>query len=125
MKKYKKNYMNLISKGRINIQVSINNIIITFTDLDGQVIYWSSAGTSGFRGTRKGTPYAAQITGYNMIHKLSEYGINNIEIFIKGLGFGREASLRTFHLNGISINFIQDKTSISHNGCRSPKKRRV
>nr|QKV48120.1 ribosomal protein S11 [Risleya atropurpurea] len=114
-----------ISKVIIHVQASFNNTIITVTDIRGQVISWASAGTSGFRGTRKGTPYAAQATVLNAIYTLVYKGMQRAEVMIKGPGLGRDAALRAIRKNEIFLSFVRDVTPISYNGCRPPRKKRV
>ncbi|KAL0912902.1 hypothetical protein M5K25_016317 [Dendrobium thyrsiflorum] len=109
-----------IPKGVIHVQASFNNTIVTVTDVRGRVVSWASAGTSGFRGTRKGTPYAAQAAAFNAIRTLVDQ-----EVMIKGPGLGRDAALRAIRINGMLLSFVRDVTPMPHNGCRPPKKRRV
>ncbi|MCL7045420.1 hypothetical protein MKW94_014061 [Papaver nudicaule] len=104
-----------IPKGVIHVQASFNNTIVTVTDVRGRVVSWSSAGTCGFRGTRRGTPFAAQTAAGNAIP----------EVMIKGPGLGRDAALRAIRRSGILLSFVRDVTPMPHNGCRPPKKRRV
>ena len=114
-----------IPKGVIHVQASFNNTIVTVTDVRGRVISWSSAGTCGFKGTRRGTPFAAQTAAGNVIRTVSDQGMQRAEVMIKGPGLGRDAALRAIRRSGILLNFIRDITSVPHNGCRPPKKRRV
>nr|YP_010120780.1 ribosomal protein S11 [Iris odaesanensis]QRC77307.1 ribosomal protein S11 [Iris odaesanensis] len=114
-----------IPKGVIHVQASFNNTIVTVTDVRGQVVSWSSAGTSGFKGTRRGTPYAAQAAAINAIRTVVDRGMHRAEIMIKGPGLGRDAALRAIRRSGILLSFVRDVTPMSHNGCRPPKKRRV
>nr|YP_009829109.1 ribosomal protein S11 [Danxiaorchis singchiana]QJC59627.1 ribosomal protein S11 [Danxiaorchis singchiana]QKV48087.1 ribosomal protein S11 [Danxiaorchis singchiana] len=114
-----------IQKGVIHVQASFNNTIVTVTDVRGRVISWASAGTSGFRGTRKGTPYAAQATTFNAIRTLVDQGMQRVEVMIKGPGLGRDAALRAIRRNGMLLSFVRDVTPMPHNGCCPPKKRRV
>ena len=116
---------NNISSGMINIQSTFNNTIVTITTLTGQTISWASAGSIGFKGTRKGTPFASQTAAEKACLFAFEYGLKNIEIIIKGQGSGREAAIRAIQGAGFKINSIQDITSLPHNGCRPPKLRRV
>nr|YP_010407266.1 ribosomal protein S11 [Spiranthes sinensis]URF20156.1 ribosomal protein S11 [Spiranthes sinensis] len=114
-----------IPKGVIHVQASFNNTIVTVTDVRGRVVSWASAGTSGFRGTRKGTPYAAQATALNAIRKVVDQGMQRAEVMIKGPGLGRDAALRAIRRSGMLLSFVRDVTPMPHNGCRPPKKRRV
>nr|YP_010570428.1 ribosomal protein S11 [Diplandrorchis sinica]QYJ54868.1 ribosomal protein S11 [Diplandrorchis sinica]UZG65941.1 ribosomal protein S11 [Diplandrorchis sinica] len=114
-----------IIKGVIHVQASFNNTIVTVTDVRGRVVSWSSAGTSGFRGTRKGTPYAAQAAAFNAIRTVIEQGMQRAEIMIKGPGLGRDAALRAIRRSGMLLSFVRDVTPLPHNGCRPPKRRRV
>ncbi|XP_026380593.1 uncharacterized protein LOC113275326, partial [Papaver somniferum] len=112
-----------IPKGVIHVQASFNNTIVTVTDVRGRVVSWSSAGTYGFRGTRRGTPFAAQTAAGNAIRTVVHQGMQRAEVMIKGLGLGRDAALRAIRRSGILIKFIRDVTPMPHNGCRPPKKR--
>nr|UDP56720.1 ribosomal protein S11 [Pseudomorus brunoniana] len=114
-----------IQKGVIHVQASFNNTIVTVTDVRGQVISWSSAGTCGFKGTRRGTPFAAQTAAGNAIRTVVDQGMQQAEVMIKGPGLGRDAALRAIRRSGILLSFIRDVTPMPHNGCRPPKKRRV
>ena len=114
-----------IRRGSVYIQAGLNNTIITITSKKGKVLAWSSAGASGFKGARKGTPFAAQIAATNAAQKAKEKGIREVEIIISGPGAGRESSIRAIHKLGLGIFFIRDVTPIPHNGCRPPKKRRI
>ncbi|KAJ0972615.1 hypothetical protein J5N97_020574 [Dioscorea zingiberensis] len=114
-----------IPKGVIHVQASFNNTIVTVTDVRGQVVSWASAGTSGFEGTRRGTPYAAQAAAVNAIHTIIDQDIQRAEVMIKGPGFGRDAALRAIRRSGILLSFVRDVTPMPHNGCQPPKKRRV
>nr|WRW10970.1 ribosomal protein S11 [Aeginetia indica] len=114
-----------ISKGVIHVQSSFNNTIITITDVRGQVISWSSAGTLGFKGTKRGTPFAAQSAAANAIYTVVNQGMQRAEIMIKGPGLGRDATLRAIRRSGLLLTFIRDVTHMPHNGCRPYKKRRV
>nr|BEV77213.1 ribosomal protein S11 [Paramignya lobata] len=114
-----------IPKGIIHVQASFNNTIVTVTDVRGRVISWSSAGTCGFRGTRRGTPFAAQTAAVNAIRAVADQGMQRAEVMIKGPGLGRDAALRAIRRSGILLNFVRDVTPMPHNGCRPPKKRRV
>ena len=114
-----------IPKGVIHVQASFNNTIVTVTDVRGQVISWSSAGTCGFKGTRKGTPFAAQTAAENALRTVLDQGMQRAEVLIKGPGLGRDAALRAIRQSGMLLSFVRDVTPMSHNGCRPPKKRRV
>nr|YP_010006409.1 ribosomal protein S11 [Dilkea retusa]YP_010006490.1 ribosomal protein S11 [Mitostemma brevifilis]QNR05084.1 ribosomal protein S11 [Dilkea retusa]QNR05165.1 ribosomal protein S11 [Mitostemma brevifilis] len=114
-----------IPKGVIHVQASFNNTIITVTDVRGRVISWSSAGTCGFRGPRKGTPFAAQTAAGDAIRIAMDQGMQRAKVMIKGPGLGRDAALRAIRRSGIILNFVRDVTPMPHNGCRPPKKRRI
>lgn len=114
-----------IPTGVIHVQASFNNTIVTVTDIRGRVISWSSAGTCGFRGPRKGTPFAAQTAAGNAIRRVADQGMQRAEVRIKGPGLGRDAALRAIRRSGILLSFVRDVTPLPHNGCRPPKKRRV
>jgi len=120
-KKEKKN----VSNGIVHIQASFNNTIVTITDGSGNVISWSSAGNQGFKGSRKSTPYAAQIAAAAAAKKAMENGLKQIEVYVKGPGAGRESAIRALQAAGLEINVIKDVTPVPHNGCRPPKRRRV
>ena len=115
----------LIPRGKVFIQSTFNNTIITFTSPEGDVIAWASSGSSGFKGSRKGTPFAAQIAAQDAVKKAMEHGMRQVEVFVKGPGSGREAALRSLQGTGLNISSIRDITPIPHNGCRPPKRRRV
>jgi small subunit ribosomal protein S11 len=120
-KKEKKN----IPNGIVHIQSTFNNTIITITDPVGNVVAWASAGTQGFKGSRKSTPFAAQLAAEVAAKKAMEQGMRSIDVFIKGPGAGREAALRSLQAAGFSVQVIRDVTPVPHNGCRPPKRRRV
>ncbi|MDO8723982.1 MAG: 30S ribosomal protein S11 [Syntrophales bacterium] len=120
-KKEKKN----ITEGIAHIQSTFNNTIVTITDFSGNVIAWASAGTEGFKGSRKSTPFAAQMAAENAVKKAKEHGLRNVQVYVKGPGAGRESALRSLQLAGLKISLIRDVTPIPHNGCRPPKRRRV
>jgi small subunit ribosomal protein S11 len=120
-KKEKKN----ITEGVAHIQSTFNNTIITITDLSGNVISWSSAGLQGFKGSRKSTPFAAQMAAEDAVRKAKEQGLRRVQVYIKGPGSGRESALRSLQLAGLTITIIRDVTPVPHNGCRPPKRRRV
>lgn len=120
-KKEKKN----ISNGVVHIQSTFNNTIITITDTAGNVISWSSSGIMGFKGSRKSTPFAAQLTAEDAAKKAMEHGVKNVEVYVKGPGAGRESALRSLQAAGFNVTLIKDVTPVPHNGCRPPKRRRV
>ncbi|MCK4464958.1 MAG: 30S ribosomal protein S11 [Bacteroidales bacterium] len=111
--------------GQAHIHASFNNIIITLTNQSGQVISWASAGKMGFRGSKKNTPYAAQVASDECAKKAYDQGLRKVKVFVKGPGTGRESAIRTIHSNGIEVTEIVDVTPLPHNGCRPPKRRRV
>lgn len=114
-----------IPRGRAYIQSTFNNTIITLTDLSGNAIAWGSSGSAGFKGSRKGTPYAAQLAAEQAARRGMEHGLREVEVFVKGPGSGREAAIRSLQAAGITITGIKDITPIPHNGCRPRKRRRV
>ncbi|MDX9785324.1 MAG: 30S ribosomal protein S11 [Desulfobacterales bacterium] len=120
-KKEKKN----IHSGVVHIQSTFNNTIITITDPAGNVVSWSSSGVQGFKGSRKSTPFAAQLAAEDASKKAMEHGMKNVEVFVKGPGSGRESALRALQAVGFTVTAIRDVTPIPHNGCRPPKRRRV
>ena len=120
-KREKKN----IQDGVAHIQSTFNNTIVTITDMGGNVVAWSSAGSKGFKGSRKSTPYAAQQAAEDAAKKAMVHGLKNLEVYVKGPGSGREAALRSLQSMGLNIRLIRDVTPIPHNGCRQPKRRRV
>jgi len=111
--------------GQAHIHASFNNIIVSLTNNAGQVISWSSAGKLGFRGSKKNTPYAAQMAAQDCAKVAYDLGLRKVKVFVKGPGSGRESAIRTIHSNGIEVTEIVDVTPLPHNGCRPPKKRRV
>jgi small subunit ribosomal protein S11 len=121
----KKNKVKVESEGQAHIQATFNNIIISITNKNGQVISWSSAGKMGFRGSKKNTPYAAQLAAEDCTKVALEAGLKRVKVFVKGPGAGRESAIRTIHNNGVLVTEIVDVTPVPHNGCRPPKKRRV
>ncbi|MEA5115493.1 MAG: 30S ribosomal protein S11 [Geobacteraceae bacterium] len=114
-----------IPNGVAHIQATFNNTMITISDQNGNVLAWSSSGSKGFKGSRKSTPFAAQIAAEDAAKKAQEHGVRNIEVYVKGPGSGRESALRALQAAGFAISFIRDVTPIPHNGCRPPKRRRV
>jgi small subunit ribosomal protein S11 len=115
----------VVAEGKAFIQSTFNNTIVTFTDPKGNVIAWGSPGTAGFKGSRKGTPYAAQLAAQTAAAKAKESGLRQVEVFVKGPGSGREAAIRSIQASGINVTAIKDITPIPHNGCRPKKRRRV
>jgi small subunit ribosomal protein S11 len=111
--------------GKVYINASFNNIIVTMTNSSGQVISWSSAGKMGFKGSKKNTPYAAQMTAQDASKVAYDAGLRKVKVYVKGPGAGRESAIRTIHTSGIEVMEIQDITPLPHNGCRPPKRRRV
>lgn len=120
-KKEKKN----IAIGIVHIQATFNNTIVTITDKQGNTISWSSAGSLDFRGAKKSTPFAAQVTAEDAARKAIEHGLREVDVYVKGPGGGRESAIRTLQVAGLKINMIKDVTPIPHNGCRPRKRRRV
>jgi small subunit ribosomal protein S11 len=114
-----------ISTGVAHIQATFNNTIVTITDVTGNVISWSTSGAKGFKGSRKSTPFAAQVAAEDAAKKAQEHGLRSIEVWVKGPGSGRESALRALQAAGLNITLIRDVTPIPHNGCRPPKRRRV
>ena len=125
MSKPKKKQKKIVNIGIANIKTTFNNTIITICDILGNTLCWASSGTSGFKGSRKNTPFAAQTAAKNAAVKALELGMEKVEIIIKGRGNGRESSIRALKLAGLAIVSIEDKTGVAHNGCRPPKKRRL
>jgi small subunit ribosomal protein S11 len=120
-KKQKRN----VPSGVAHIQSTFNNTIVTITDVNGETISWSSSGASGFKGAKKGTPYAAQTAAENAARRATEQGMRQIEVMVSGPGSGRETAIRALQAVGLEITLIRDVTPIPHNGCRPPKRRRV
>ena len=114
-----------IAVGIAHIQSTFNNTIITLTDVKGDALSWASAGTVGFKGTKKGTPFAAQLAAENAARKAQEHGLRRVDVLVKGPGSGRETAMRALSAVGLEINLIRDVTPLPHNGCRPPKRRRV
>ena len=123
--KSKKRVVNVEAVGQAHIRATFNNIIVAMTNSTGQVITWSSAGKMGFKGSKKNTPYAAQMAAQDCATKAFELGLRKVEVFVKGPGAGRESAIRTIQIAGIEITAIKDMTPLPHNGCRPPKARRV
>lgn len=124
-KKTKKRNIKVEAEGMAYIQATFNNIIISLTNKRGQVISWASAGKAGFRGSKKNTPYAAQIAAADASRTAYDAGLRSVEVFVKGPGSGREAAIRAIDVAGIKVTRIKDVTPVPHNGCRPPKRRRV
>ncbi|MBA2247571.1 MAG: 30S ribosomal protein S11 [Chloroflexia bacterium] len=114
-----------IPRGRAYIQATFNNTIVTLTDPTGNVIAWSSAGANGFKGSRKSTPFAAQMTAEAAARRAQEHGLRQVDVFVRGPGSGREMAVRSLQSSGVMVMSISDTTPIPHNGCRPPKRRRV
>ena len=124
-KSSKKRVVKIDAIGKAYVNASFNNIIITLTNNNGQVISWSSAGKMGFKGSKKNTPYAAQMAAQEAAKVAYDLGLRKVKVFIKGPGAGRESAIRTIHTSGIEVSEIMDITPLPHNGCRPPKRRRV
>jgi len=114
-----------IASGVAHVAASFNNTMITITDAQGNTIAWSSAGTMGFKGSRKSTPYAAQMAAEAAARRAMEHGMRKVDVFVKGPGSGRETAIRSLQATGLEVGSIQDVTPVPHNGCRPPKRRRV
>jgi small subunit ribosomal protein S11 len=121
----KKKSVKVESMGEAHIHATFNNIIISLTNKNGQVISWSSSGKMGFRGSKKNTPYAAQVAATDCSKEAYDLGLRRVKVFVKGPGSGRESAIRTIHNSGIEVTEIVDITPVPHNGCRPPKRRRV
>ena len=121
----RKKIKRMVSEGVVHIHSTFNNTIITISDPQGNVVAWASAGAVGFKGSRKGTPFAAQVAAENAARKAAELGMRQVQVFVKGPGAGRESALRSLQAAGFTVNLIKDVTPIPHNGCRPPKRRRV
>ena len=114
-----------VEKGQVHIQATFNNTIVTVTDMAGNAISWASAGELGFKGSRKSTPYAAQMASETAAKAAMEHGLKSVEVYVKGPGSGRESAIRALETAGLQITMIKDVTPVPHNGCRPPKRRRV
>lgn len=121
----KKKVKKSIQSGLVHIKSTFNNTIISITDVSGNVISWSSCGSRGFKGSRKSTPFAAQVAAEDAVRKAREHGLRTVGVYVKGPGAGREAALRALSASGLKVTMIRDVTPIPHNGCRPPKRRRV
>jgi len=124
-KSFKKKEKRVVHNGLVHVQATFNNTIVTISDLEGNTIAWSSAGSLGFRGSRKGTPFAAQQAALTAANKAAETGLRSVDVRVSGPGSGRESAVRALSTAGIEVRVIRDVTPIPHNGCRPPKKRRV
>jgi len=124
-KVFKKREKKSVPVGYVYVQASFNNTIVTITDLTGNVLCWSSSGSLGFRGSRKGTPFAAQQAALTAATKAKESGLRSVDVYVSGPGSGRESAIRALATAGVEVKTIRDTTPIPHNGCRPPKKRRV
>ncbi len=125
VRKKKKRIKRNVVSGIAHIQSTFNNTVVTFTDNDGNVLCWATSGESGFKGTRKGTPFAAQIAAENASKKAVNFGMKEVDVRVKGPGAGRETAIRAIQSAGLRVKSIKDVTPIPHNGCRPPKRRRV
>ena len=114
-----------VSHGQAHIKSSFNNTIVTITDQQGNVLSWASSGNAGFKGSRKSTPFAAQLAAEQAARRAAEHGVRKVDVFVKGPGSGRETAIRSLQANGLEVAAIKDVTPIPHNGCRPPKRRRV
>jgi len=123
--KTKKKEKKSVSFGQAHIQSSFNNTIVAITDTDGNVLAWDSSGSVGFKGSRKGTPFAAQVAAESVARKVREFGVKRVEVFTKGPGSGRDTAIKTLQANGIEVGHIVDRTPVPHNGPRQKKRRRV
>lgn len=121
----KKSKKKFVTSGKVYVQATYNNTIVTITDPNGAVLGWSSAGKMGFKGPKKSTPYAAGITVRDLVERVRDMGLKNVDVFVRGVGSGREAAVRALGAQGLTLNIIKDITPIPHNGCRPPKVRRV
>jgi len=121
----KKKVRKSVSHGRCYVQAGFGNTIVSITDPTGEVVAWSSAGHLGFKGSRKGTPFAAQVAAEDAAKKAMEQGVRSVDVFLKGPGAGREPAVRSLSLAGIRISTMRDTTPVPHNGCRPPKRRRI
>lgn len=120
-----KNLKKMVVKGQAYIQSTYNNTIVTLADDNGRVLAWSSAGSIGFKGTKKSTPYAASLIVKNVVEKVKKLGLKEVNVFVKGIGSGRDSAIRSLAQQGLIINAIKDVTPVPHNGCRQPKPRRI
>ena len=123
--KKKKKIIKKVSHGHAFIQATFNNTIVSITDQNGDVLGWASSGMVGFKGPKKATPYAASQVVKKAVESIKDYGVKEVNVFVKGIGGGRESAIRAFNINGVQVLSIKDVTPIPHNGCRPPKRRRV
>lgn len=121
----KKKEKKSVPQGKAYIYSTFNNVIVTLTDTVGNVIAWGSSGTAGFKGSRKGTPFAAQLAAEQAARRAKEHGLRQVEVYVRGPGSGREAAIRSLQIAGLGVTSIKDVTPVPHNGCRAPKRRRV
>ncbi len=121
----RKKIKKVVEEANVYIQSTFNNTIVTVTDAEGNTLCWSSGGVIGYKGSRKGTPFAAQMAAEDAAQKAKDFGVKRIKVFVKGPGSGRETAIRALQASGLKITFIKDITPIPHNGCRPPKRRRV
>ena len=121
----KKKKIKQVTRGVVHIQASFNNTVVTITDPRGNTLCWSSAGAAGFKGSKKSTPFAAQVASEQAARKAQEFGMKEVEVYVKGPGAGRESAIRALQAVGLQVSMIRDVTPIPHNGCRAPKRRRV
>ena len=121
----KKRNVKIDANGQLHVHSSFNNIIVSLANSEGQIISWSSAGKMGFRGSKKNTPYAAQVAAEDASKEAHDFGLRRVRVFVKGPGAGRESAIRAIHNSGIEVTEIVDVTPMPHNGCRPPKRRRV
>jgi small subunit ribosomal protein S11 len=124
-RKTAKKVKKVVERGVVNIKATFNNTIISISDMEGNVVTWASGGTSGFKGSRKGTSFAAQVASQSAAKKAVDMGLKEVEVYVKGPGSGRESAVRALQAVGLTIKVIKDTTPIPHNGCRARKKRRV
>jgi small subunit ribosomal protein S11 len=124
-KVFKKKEKRIVPNGVVHIQASFNNTLVSITDVEGKLVCWSSAGSLGFRGSRKGTPFAAQQAAARAANTARDHGMRSVEVHVKGPGSGRESAIRALATAGLEVRIIRDVTPIPHNGCRPPKRRRV
>lgn len=121
----KKKVVKQVPRGIAFVQATYNNTIISVADTNGNILGWSSAGSTGFKGPKKATPYAASVVVKDLLTKVADYGLKEVSVLVKGIGGGRESAIRALHTNGLNVLSITDTTPIPHNGCRPPKRRRV